>query len=118
MSPENKAVEFARKWAEAWNAHDIDWIMSHYAENIEHTTPMAVRLLNEPSGTIRGKNALQEYFTAALKRVPDLEFEVVDVLAGVNSMVVYYKAIFGKMSAEVLFFDKHGKVTHSYAHYD
>ncbi len=79
---------------------------------------MAVRLLNEPSGTIRGKEALQEYFSAALKQVPDLEFEVVDVLAGVNSMVIYYKAVFGKMAAEVLFFDEHGKVTHSCAHYD
>jgi len=29
------ANKFAREWVEAWNCHDLDKIMTHYAEDFE-----------------------------------------------------------------------------------
>ena len=32
--------EFAKEWIDAWNSHDLDRILAHYAEDIEISTPM------------------------------------------------------------------------------
>lgn len=69
------------------------------------------------SGTIRGKQNVKAYWEKALKRVPDLKFEVIEVLVSVKSIVIYYKAVFGKLAAEIFFFDESGKVKKVIAHY-
>lgn len=37
------ASDFAQSWYEAWNAHDLDAIMAHYAPSIEHSSPFIAR---------------------------------------------------------------------------
>ena len=32
--------KFAVKWIESWNSHDLNRILSHYADDVEVTTPM------------------------------------------------------------------------------
>jgi ketosteroid isomerase-like protein len=32
--------KFALEWIESWNSHDLDRILSHYADDVEVTTPM------------------------------------------------------------------------------
>ena len=34
MHPEF-AKQFAREWVEAWNDHDLDRVLAHYAEDFE-----------------------------------------------------------------------------------
>jgi len=118
MITTEQAREFAEEWIEAWNAHDLDRILAHYADDIEMTTPFIVQVMGEPTGTLRGKDKVGAYWAAALERVPDLRFELVDVLSSVNSITIYYKAVFGKMGAELLFLNAEGKVNKSVAHYD
>ena len=65
---------FAREWIEAWNAHDLERILSHYAEDIVLTSPIAARRLGDPRGTVRGKAALRDYFAQGLAARPDLRF--------------------------------------------
>src|SRR5437660_91789 len=60
---------FAADWVAAWNRHDLDAILSHYADDVVFTSPFAVRLTGD--GTVRGKPALRAYFAAALTRLPD-----------------------------------------------
>ena len=54
ISPE-KAAQIAKDWMDAWNRHDLDSILSHYAEDVEFTSPFVVRLMGEASGTIKRK---------------------------------------------------------------
>jgi ketosteroid isomerase-like protein len=35
------AQEFAAKWLDAWNGHDIEAILSHYADDIVFLSPLA-----------------------------------------------------------------------------
>jgi ketosteroid isomerase-like protein len=35
----------ASHWVAAWNAHDLDAIMSHYEDAVELTSPVAAQLL-------------------------------------------------------------------------
>ncbi len=114
----NQAQKFAREWVEAWNSHDLDRIMSHYAENFQMTSPFIVTMMNEPSGTITGKENVRAYWAQALERLPDLHFDLIEVLASAGSITIYYHAVLGKRAAEVLFFDGSGKVRRSVAHYN
>ncbi len=113
-----EARAFAREWVEAWNSHDLDRIMSHYAEDFQMTSPFIVSMMNEPTGTITGKENVRTYWAQALERLPDLHFELIEVLASAGSITIYYKAVFGKRAAEVLFFDGCGKVRRAVAHYN
>lgn len=113
-----QAQEFAREWIEAWNSHNIDRILEHYSEDFEMTTPMIVLTMNDQTGTLKGKKNVKSYWEKALEKVPDLRFELLDVFISVNSLVIYYKAVFGKRAAEILFFGEDGKVNRSIAHYN
>jgi len=117
MMSEPEARALAREWVEAWNSHDLDRIMSHYADDFEMTSPFIAALMQEPSGTIRGKAKVREYWSQALRKVPDLNFKLIDVLLGVDSITIYYQAVFGKRAAEVLFFDADHRVKRGIAHY-
>ena len=36
------ATDFANDWIAAWNAHDLDRIVGHYAQKIEFVSPLIV----------------------------------------------------------------------------
>jgi ketosteroid isomerase-like protein len=114
----NQAEKFAREWVDAWNSHDLDRILSHYADDFQMTSPFIVAMLNRPTGTIQGKENVRAYWAKALERLPDLHFDLIEVLAGVDSITIYYHAVLGKRAAEVLFFDANGKVRRGIAHYN
>jgi ketosteroid isomerase-like protein len=110
------AEQFSKEWVEAWNAHDLDRILSHYEDDFEMSSPVIVKLVGEASGTLRGKSAVRSYWAKALAATPNLRFELVSALAGVNSVTVYYKGHRG-LAAEVFHFGASGKVSKAFAHY-
>jgi hypothetical protein len=46
----DEAWTFANQWIAAWNAHNLELILSHYEETVELTSPVAAQLLGKPSG--------------------------------------------------------------------
>lgn len=118
MITKESAHAFAQHWVEAWNAHDMDQILSHYTDDFEMTTPFIVSLMNEPSGTLKGKDKVGNYWANALKKYPELEFKLIDVLYGVNSITIYYISILNKKAIEFFLFGPDGKVVKSMANYD
>jgi predicted ester cyclase len=118
MLTENKAREFANQWVEAWNAHDLDGIMSHYASNVALVSPVAAKILNDTSGTVKGKEALRIYFQRGLEAYPNLRFEIVDVMWGVSSVVLYYVNQKGTKTGEFMEIDTDGKVVRVVANYN
>ena len=111
------ANDFAHEWVEAWNSHDLDRIMSHYAEGFEMSSPVIRQIAGENSGKLTGKNAVRAYWEKALSMMPTLHFELIKAFAGVDSVVVHYKGHRG-LAAETFFFDSEGKVISAYAHYE
>jgi hypothetical protein len=110
------ALDFAREWIAAWNAHDLAYILSHYADDFEMSSPVIVQLVGEPSGVLRGKPAVGAYWALALERIPDLHFELEHVYGGVNSVTIGYRGPRG-LGAEVFWFNPEGKVQRAAAHY-
>ena len=76
MMTRDEALRFAQEWAAAWNARDLDRILAHYSDDVEMSTPFIVKLMGEPSGTLKGKQQVRAYWRRALDRIPDLHFEV------------------------------------------
>jgi ketosteroid isomerase-like protein len=117
MITSQQAREFADHWIAAWNAHDLDAILSHYASSVTLTSPVVANLLNDPSGTVSGKEALRSYFQRALEAFPSLKFTLHDVLCGLSSVVLYYTNHKGTKTAEFMEFSADKKVIRVIANY-
>ena len=117
MINEQQAQAFAKDWIESWNSHDLDRILAHYSDDFEITTPMIKTFLGIDTGTLRGKQNIKKYWTAALEKLPNIRLELVDVVISVESIALYYKTVMDKMAIEVMFFDASGKIKKAIAHY-
>jgi hypothetical protein len=111
------AGRVAREWFDAWNDHDLDAVMSHYADDVEFTSPFAVELSGRPDGTLRGADELRAYFGRALGAFPELRFGDLRVAQGVSSVTLCYRSVRGLDAAETMFFGADGKVVRVLAHY-
>lgn len=113
----DEARSLANDWIAAWNAHDLDLILSHYEDAMELTSPAAAQLLGTPEGKVVGKANLRAYFQRGLEAYPELHFHLEDVLAGVNSVVLYYTNQKGTHTGEFMELSAAGKVARVVAHY-
>lgn len=110
--------KFATEWIAAWNSHDLERVLAHYTEDFEMNSPYIVQMADEPSGRLTGKAAVGAYWATALNLIPDLRFELISTLGGVNSVTLYYKGARDRLSAEVFHFGPDGKVVRAFAHYE
>lgn len=115
------ARKFALEWIESWNRHDLEAILSHYAENVVFTSPFAVKLLGVPDGVVNGVAALRAYFQRGLAAYPELRFTLHHVAVGVDSVTLIYQSVKGLLAAETMELDSRRdgrrKVIRVLAHY-
>ena len=117
MLIQSDARQFANAWISAWNSHDLDAILSHYAPDVVLTSPTAARLLQDPTGAVAGRDALRRYFSRGLEAYPNLTFELLDVLWGVSSILLYYKNQNGTRTGEFMELETGGKIIRVVANY-
>jgi len=117
MLGEHQVRELADHWVRAWNSHDLDRIMAHYADDVVLISPVAVKLLGEPSGRVTGTAALRAYFERGLAAYPSLKFELVDLMWGVDSVVFYYVNQQGSKTGEYMEVGASGKISKVVANY-
>lgn len=110
------AQRFAEDWIDAWNSRDLDRILSHYCDDFTMSSPRIAAIAGEPSGILRGKDAVAGYWRRALEITPALRFELASVRVGADSVVICYQGPRGP-AAEVFFFDADGRVCRAAAHY-
>ena len=111
------AWSLAKDWVGAWNAHDLDLIMTHYDDAIELTSPVAAQLLGSSDGKVVGKANLRAYFQRGLEAYPELRFRLEDVLWGLSSVVLYYTNHKGTRTGEFMELSASGKVVRVVANY-
>jgi len=82
-------------------------------------SPVALKLLNNGDGVVCGKAALRAYFLRGIEAFPNRRFDLIDVLWGVETIVVYYgNNVRGSKSAEVMQLTAAGKIRRVWANYD
>lgn len=118
MIDRDSAWEFAHEWLDAWNKHNVDLIMKHYADSIEFCSPVVQKVLGDPKGVVSGIENLRDYFSKQLKKFSTLNFQLLDVFTSPQSIVLYYKINRGLLAAEVMILDDHMKAVKVYANYD
>lgn len=117
MVTRERAEEIAREWIQAWNAHDLERILTHYHPEVEFTSPFVARLVGREDGTLRGIAELRDYFGRALAAYPELVFSEARSLTGVRSLVLHYRSVNGLMAAETMELDDEDRVVRALAHY-
>jgi hypothetical protein len=114
---QERADRFAAEWIAAWNAHDLDAIVAHYADDVTFASPFVAALTGEESGVIRGRAALRDYFRRGLEAYPDLRFDLHAALPGVSSVALHYASVGGRTAIETMELDAEGAVVRVAAHY-
>lgn len=80
-------------------------------KSAKHTKSMP-----ETGGKLNDRETLGAYWSKALAAKPELHFELIATLKGVNSIVIHYKGLGGQLCAEFFVFGENGKVVESHAH--
>ena len=113
------AAAFAQAWIAAWNAHDLDRILSHYADDIVFRSPLIRERYGKASGEVTGKVELRDYWSGAFRTgAASLRFELLDVLAGVDGGAIrYFSTTRGCEVVEVFAIDAAGLVNRAAAFY-
>ena len=105
------SYEFAQSWVRAWNSHDLEKILEHYSDDLTVESPLALKLYPQSGGTVIGKNEVRKYWAIGLQKNPQLKFELLEVLAGVNSVALYlFNTSSKKKSVETMSFNSENKV--------
>ena len=118
MLTTGEAHELAHHWIEAWNDHDLERILAHYADDVVFSSPFTAKIGSSPSGALLGRDALVAYFQAALAKYPMLTFRLRAVLCGINSVTLLYESVSGLLAAETMILNHRHQVSCVLAHYD
>ncbi|MDQ1497953.1 MAG: hypothetical protein QOI86_1293 [Actinomycetota bacterium] len=120
---ESEADAFVAEWMEAWNSHDLDRILEHYAHDVEYYSPFIAQMA-EPGapgadGRLEGKGPVRAYFAAALEKNPELRFEPpLPVAVGAGSVSFVYTSIKNLTAVETLVFAPGSRVVaRAHCHY-
>ena len=56
----------AEEWIASWNSRDLDRILSLYSDDLEFSSIFILEFGGEPTGTLRGKERVGDYWSSAL----------------------------------------------------
>jgi ketosteroid isomerase-like protein len=83
-------ARIAQAWIDAFNAHDLERLLSLYAEDARHTSPKLRAKHPTMGGAIQGKPALREWWADAMQRLPNLHYALESVTANDERVFVEY----------------------------
>ena len=99
-----------QQWIDAWNSHDLERVLALYSDEAEMTSDKIPLLGFDPSGTVRGKDSLRQYWRKGLDLLPNLHFTLIDVYVSPDSLVVFYQNERGAKICEYLRLNAEGKI--------
>lgn len=112
------ALLFGHEWVAAFNAHDLERILSHYAEEVELISPLYLQFTGGRTDTVRGIGELRHYFRNALQRHPQLCFTLLEIGEGTKGICLRYRTNIGDRTAMECFeLDGSGRALRVLCHY-
>jgi ketosteroid isomerase-like protein len=70
-----------KQWIDAWNSHDLERVLALYSDDSEMTSDKIPLLGFDPTGTVRGKERLRQYWSKGLELLPNLHFTLIDTMS-------------------------------------
>ncbi|HTQ10492.1 MAG TPA: nuclear transport factor 2 family protein [Fimbriimonadaceae bacterium] len=111
------AEAYAGSWIEAWNSRDLEALGDHYAEDVVFHSPFIPKLVDNPSCTIHGREALLAYLQKGMDVFPHMRFQLHRVGVGVDSLALNYISVDGALANEVHVINSEGKASEVRIHY-
>jgi hypothetical protein len=116
---ETTSREFAREWIDAFNAHDLDRILVHYAADVQLISPFYLQFNEGRSDELNGIATLRHYFETALRLYPHLRFSLLGVAEGSRGPCIRYHTNIGdRIAMEAIELDASGKAGRILCHYE
>ena len=106
-----------KQWIDAWNSHDLERILALYSDDSEMTSDKIPLLGLDPTGTLRGKDRLRQYWSKGLQLTPNLHFTLIDVYVSPDSLVVFHENDRGAKICEYLRLNADGKIRQASANH-
>lgn len=117
MMDADRARAFARDWVKAWNDHDLEAVLAHYADDIVFHSPRIRLVTGRDADSVSGRQELRAYWAAALERSRNIYFEIDAVFPGSDALTILYTNERSQSVAETFLFNAAGKVVRAIAAY-
>ncbi|GEC79802.1 nuclear transport factor 2 family protein [Flavobacterium aquatile] len=85
-----KNTSIAHSWFEAFNAHNLEKLLSLYDDEAQHFSPKLKVRHPETKGLIIGKNALRTWWQEAFDRLPTLNYKVTSITSSPDRVFMEY----------------------------
>lgn len=80
----------ATLWMEAFNAKDIEALLSLYDDNARHYSPKLKIRQPETGGLIIGKEAMRAWWTGAFENMPTLFYKIISLTGNQQRVFMEY----------------------------
>ena len=77
-------------WLEAFNAHNLEKLLSLYDDEAEHFSPKLKIRHPETNGLVTGKEALRSWWKEAFERLPGLHYKVTSLTSNSDRVFMEY----------------------------
>lgn len=85
-----KNTSIAHSWFEAFNAHNLEKLLSLYDDEAQHFSPKLKVRHPETKGLIVGKDALRTWWQEAFDRLPTLHYKVTSITSSPDRVFMEY----------------------------
>ncbi len=85
-----KNSQIADYWFAAFNAHDLEKLLTLYADDARHYSPKLKVRRPETNGFIVGKDELRQWWADAFERLPTLRYEPTKLIADEKTVFMEY----------------------------
>ena len=89
MTPE-KNLSIAHLWFEAFNAHNLEKLLSLYDDEAQHYSPKLKIRHPETNGFISGKAALRAWWQNSFDSLPTLQYKVTSLTSNSDRVFMEY----------------------------
>ena len=77
-------------WFEAFNAHNLEKLLSLYDDEAEHFSPKLKIRYPETQGLVSGKDALRNWWKDSFDRLPTLHYKVTSLTSNADRVFMEY----------------------------
>lgn len=85
-----KNLSVAHAWFEAFNAHNLEKLLSLYDDEAAHFSPKLKIRHPETNGLVTGKDALRNWWADAFDRLPTLHYKVTSLTSNADRVFMEY----------------------------
>jgi hypothetical protein len=110
--------DFATRWIADWNAHDLEAILSHYAEDVVFHSPKVSQFTRGEKTHFTAREQLRPYFARAFDMRPALHFDLISMCTDAKGLSLVYTNDIGATAVELMEVNERNQITYARVMYD